>query len=328
MSNYEAIVVEHYGGPEVLVLDTQHPMPSPAAGEILVEVAAVGVNFIETYQRSGVYQVPLPNIPGSEFSGTVAALGEGVHDFQLGDRVMTSTGRYAYGQYAIVSAAGALKVPEQVDLTEAAAIPLQGITAHYLLRSVFEVKPGHTVLIHAGAGGVGQLLIQLSLALGATVITTASTAAKRQIAQDLGAHHVIAYENFPDEVRRITHGLGVDVVYDGVGKETYQSSIASLRARGHIAIFGAASGPVPPFDIQLLNKAGSVTLSRPSIRDFLQSREELDWRSEELFGFLQAGKLHFAIGGRYPLAQAAQAHYDLESRNTTGKLLLIPARTG
>lgn len=318
-----AIVARQPGGPEVLQLAVvERPVPGP--GQVLVKVAAAGVNFIETYQRSGTYQVPFPFTPGAEFSGTVEAVGDGVTDVAVGDRIATAEGSRGYAGYALVAADRALPVPDGVDLPTAAALPLQGMTAHYLMNSTFNVQPGQTVLTHAGAGGVGLLLLQLLKARGARVITTVSTDEKEALAREAGADVVLRYDGFADKVREITDGTGVDVVFDGVGKDTFEGSLGSLRVRGMLVLFGAASGKVPPFDLQRLNAAGSLFVTRPTIGHYLQNPQERRWRSGEIFAAAANGSLKVRIGAQYPLAAAGQAHTDLEQRRTTGKVLLVP----
>jgi NADPH2:quinone reductase len=318
-----AIVARHSGGPEVLQLaEVDRPVPGP--GQLLVKVAAAGVNFIDTYQRSGVYKVPFPFTPGSEMAGTVEATGDGVEGFSAGDRVATAEGARSYAGYTLLDQAKAYPVPDGVDDLTAAALPLQGITAHYLINSSFRVEPGHTVLTHAGAGGVGLLLIQLLKEKGARVITTVSSDAKELLAREAGADHVLRYGGFPHHVRELTDGKGVDVVYDGVGRDTFDGSLSCLRTRGSLVLFGAASGPAPAFDPQRLNAGGSLTLTRPSISHFLLNEQERRWRSTEIFNAVAAGNLKVRIGASYPLADARQAHEDLEGRRTTGKVLLVP----
>lgn len=318
-----AIVARQSGGPEVLELaEVDRPVPGP--GQLLIKVAAVGVNFIDTYKRSGVYKVSYPFTPGSEASGSVEELGEGVTGFSAGDRVATAEGVSCYAGYALVDADKALPVPDGVDDFTAAALPLQGITAHYLINSSFKVEPGHTVLLHAGAGGVGLLLIQLLKARGAHVITTVSTDEKEALARGAGADHVLRYEGFAAKVRELTDGAGAHVVYDGVGKDTFDESLSALRIRGTLVLFGAASGPVPPVDPQRLNAGGSLYLTRPTITHFLRDAQERRWRSGELFAAVADGRLKVRIGARYDLADAASAHTDLEQRRTTGKVILVP----
>jgi NADPH2:quinone reductase len=318
-----AIVARQPGGPEVLDF-TEIDRPVPGPGQLLVKVAATGVNFIETYQRGGTYKVAYPFTPGSEAAGVVEEIGEGVEDYTVGSRVATAEGTACYAGYIVLDAAKALPVPDAVDDQTAAALPLQGMTAHYLINSSFRVEPGHSVLVHAGAGGVGLLLIQLLKARGARVITTVSTDEKESLARGAGADEVLRYNGFPHAVRDLTHGAGVNVVYDGVGKDTFDGSLASLRTRGSMVLFGAASGPVPPVDPQRLNAGGSLTLTRPSLAHFLGNPQERLWRSTEIFGAAADGSLKVRIGGTYPLAEARRAHEDLEGRRTTGKVLLLP----
>ncbi|NYE93801.1 NADPH2:quinone reductase [Psychromicrobium silvestre] len=324
----QAIIAQTPGGPEVLqIADVEKPVPGP--GQLLVKVAAAGINYIETYQREGIYPVALPFTPGAESAGTVEALGEGVSDFAIGDRVATAEGSKSYAEYTLIDAQKALPVPQALDLEVAAALPLQGMTAHYLINSSFKVEAGHTILTHAGAGGVGLLLSQLLKAKGATVITTVSTAEKAALAKDAGADHVLHYQDqqgrgFAEQVREITDGRGVDAVLDGVGKDTFDGSLATLAIRGTLVLYGAASGPVPPLDIQRLNSGGSLFLTRPTLAHHTLTAEERRWRASEIFDAADDGSLRVRIGGRYPLAEAAQAHRDLQGRKTTGKLLLLP----
>ncbi|GAA1453823.1 quinone oxidoreductase family protein [Nesterenkonia lacusekhoensis] len=300
-------------------------LPSPGEGQILVKTAAAGVNFIETYQRSGVYPVDYPFTPGTEGAGTVISLGEGVEGFTVGERVATTeaaTGTYS--THFVVDAAKAVHVPDEVTDEQAAALPLQGVTAHYLINSTYRVSAGETVLTHAGAGGVGQILTQLLKAKGARVITTTSTEEKAKIAQAAGADYVLGYDNFAEQVLEITKGEGVSVVYDGVGKDTYQGSLESLAVRGMLVAFGGASGQVPPIDPQELNRRGGLFVTRPAVHWYLRNAQERAWRFSELFSALTAGELELNIGGTYPLTEVARAHEDLEGRRTTGKLLLVP----
>ncbi|MBP3036939.1 quinone oxidoreductase [Arthrobacter sp. zg-ZUI100] len=320
---HKAIVVPAPGGPEILRFEDV-ALPEPGPNELLVRVAAVGVNFIDTYKRSGIYPMQYPFIPGVEAAGTVIAAGLNVANFREGDRVATAEGGGTYSEYTIMEADKALPVPDGVGNEIAAALPMQGMTAHYLCNSTFDVEEGQTVLTHAGAGGVGLLLIQLLKAKGATVITTASSEEKRELARGAGADHTLGYEGFADEVRQLTDGRGVDVVYDGVGKATFDGSLASLRRRGMLVLFGGASGQVPPFDIQRLNAAGSLYLTRPTLGDYLLTPEERQWRAHELFEMVRDGSLDVRIGATYPLAEAARAQEDLEGRKTTGKVLLLP----
>ncbi len=318
-----AIVARQSGGPEVLE-SAEVERPTPGPGQLLIKVAATGVNFIETYQRGGMYKVTYPFIPGSEAAGTVEEVGEGVEGFTVGSRVATAEGEECYAEYSVLDAVKALPVPEGVDLHTAAALPLQGMTAHYLINSSFRVEPGHTVLVHAGAGGVGLLITQLLKTRGARVITTVSTDEKEELARAAGADEVLRYEGFAEAVRQLTNGVGVDVVYDGVGKDTFDGSLASLRTRGFLVLFGAASGAVPSVDPQRLNAGGSLSLTRPKLADFLANPQERLWRSSEIFAAVADGSLNVRIGASYPLAEARRAHEDLEGRRTTGKVLLVP----
>lgn len=298
--------------------------PEPGDGQLLVKVAATGVNFIETYQRGGVYPVPFPFTPGSEAAGEVAATGAGVTGYAAGDRVATAEGAACYAEYILIDAEKALPVPDGIPDQVAAAIPLQGMTAHYLINSTYKVQAGQTVLTHAGAGGVGLLLTQLLKAKGARVITTVSTEEKETLARKAGADEVLGYEGLVSNVHELTDGIGVDVVFDGVGKATFDDSLASLRTRGTMVLFGGASGPVPEFDLQRLNAAGSLYVTRPKLADYLLDANERQWRSSEVFEAVLSGQLTVDIGAAYPLADAAQAHTDLQARKTTGKVLLIP----
>ncbi|WP_425436367.1 quinone oxidoreductase family protein [Leucobacter massiliensis] len=318
-----AIVAERSGGPEVL-REARLPDPEPGPGELLVETAAAGVNFIETYQRSGLYEVPFPFTPGSEGAGRVIAVGEGVTGFAVGELVASAQARACYAERFVVEADRAARVPEGVDPAVAAAIPLQGLTAHYLATSAAAPQPGETVLLHAGAGGVGLLLTQLLVARGVRVISTASTPEKRELSRAAGAAEVLGYEGFADRVRELTGGEGVAVAYDGVGRTTFDGSLAALRVRGELVLFGAASGPVPPFDLQRLNAGGSLSVTRPSLGHFLRTPEERAWRFGEIFAAVASGELDIRIGARFPLADAAEAHRALEARATTGKVLLEP----
>lgn len=307
------------------------PDPTPGPGELLVSIIASGVNFIDTYRRSGVYASEFPHVPGAEAMGTVVGLGDGVEGFALGQRVAWVDVLRSYAQLTVVPAARAVPIPEDLDDVSAAALPLQGITAHYLAVSTYPIRSGDTVLVHAAAGGVGLLLTELAVSRGARVIGTVSTAEKEQLAREAGAHDVVRYDGFADlttelpaAVRDLTGGRGVDVVYDGVGKATFEASLGSLRPRGMVALFGAASGQVPPFDLQRLIGFHSAYVTRPTIGDYIADREELTWRAREVFEAAAAGTLTARVGGRYALQDAADAHRDLESRRTTAKLLLVP----
>jgi len=320
-----AIQVQSFGGPEVLTT-VELPVPEPGPGEVRVRLAAVGVNFIETYQRSGYYPAPLPFVPGSEGAGTVSAVGPGVESVSVGDRVASTDLRGSYAQEAIVGADRVVPVPDGVDTELAAAALLQGMTAHYLLYDSYPVRSGDTVLVHAAAGGMGLLLTQLATRLGARVIGTVSTVEKEALARAAGAAEVIRYtetDDVPGQVKRLTGGEGVAAVYDGVGKDTFDASLASLRLRGTMVLFGASSGAVPPMDPQRLQAGGSLSLTRPTLRHFVVAPAELRRRAGDLFGWIADG-LSIRVHDRYPLVEARRAHEDLQGRRTTGKVLLIP----
>jgi NADPH2:quinone reductase len=322
----DALVVTEHGGLDVLEVQSRE-VDRPGPGQLLVQVAAAGVNFIDTYQREGVYPIPTPFVLGSEGAGIVLAVGEGVTVAGEGDRVAWGQTRGSAAGLVLVPESDLVPVPEPVHLEQAAAVMLQGMTAHYLLNSTYAVQPGDTVLVHAAAGGVGQLLVQLAKAKDATVIGTVSTEEKAAKARALGADHVLNYTEVTDlaaAVRELTGGAGVDVVYDGVGKATFDASLGSLRIHGMLAVFGAASGQVPPFDLQRLNSGGSLFLTRPTVAHYIRTREELLSRAGAVLDGLASGGLQVEIGGRYPLAEARRAYADLEGRRSTGKLLLIP----
>lgn len=311
------------GGPEVLEF-VEVPAPEPGPGQVLVRIEASGVNFIDTYLREGRYPVPLPFIPGQEASGVVVALGEGVTGFHEGDRVAWTGTRGTYAEFACAPANDLLHVPAGLSSEQAAAALTQGFTAHYLAYDTYPIQHGDTVLIHAGAGGVGLLLTQMAKRLGAIVITTVSTEEKAALSREAGADHTILYthQDFREEVLKIAPG-GLPVVYDSVGKTTFEDSLKCLRPRGLMALYGASSGAVPAMDpIRLMS--GSLYLTRPNLKDYVQTREELEKRAADVFGWAAAGELKWRIEFRYPLAEAAQAHRDLEGRKTTGKVLLIP----
>ncbi len=319
-----AIQAVRAGGPEVLE-SIDLPLPSPAAGQILVRHQAVGLNYIDTYHRSGLYPLKMPAVIGLEAAGTVEAIGDGVSRFQVGDRVAYNGTMGAYAEAAVVPADRAVKVPAGVTLEIAAAALLKGMTAEFLVRRCFHVKHGHTVLIHAAAGGVGQILVQWCKALGATVIATVGSEPKAAIARDLGADHVIDYgrEDVPARVAEITGGQGVAVVYDGVGKDTWDASFKSLAKRGTLITFGNASGPVAPFaPLELGAKSAYVT--RPRLFDYIATTQELDESAEALFAVIGSGAVKIDIGQTFPLAETRAAHEALEGRRTTGATLLIP----
>lgn len=318
------------GGPEVLSVD-ELPEPSPGPGQVAVRVAAAGVNFIDTYRRSGRYPVPFPHVVGSEGAGTVTALGAGVAGVSVGDRVAWLDGTEgSYAELAVVTAARAVPVPAGVGLEDAAAAMLQGVTAHYLAVDTAPVRPGQTVLVHAGAGGVGLLLTQLAASRGARVLTTVSTAEKADLSRAAGASDVLRYDLLDDLEAQLPAWVrehvpdGADTVFDGVGASTFDASLASLRVRGTLVLFGGASGAVPPFDPMRLEHGGSLFLTRPSLRHYVVTHDELVGRTDALFEMLASGDLDVRVGARFGLAQAADAHRALEGRATTGKVLLIP----
>lgn len=319
----QSIVMTEPGGPEVLRVQDAPP-PAPAPGEVLVRTHATGVNFVEIYQRTGGYPVLLPFTPGAEASGVVEALGQGITGLRVGDRVCTAEATGTYAELFTVPAERAVVVPAGIELDVAAALPLQGLTAHYLATAAAHPKPGETVLVHAGAGGVGLLLTQVLVARGVRVITTTSDDEKAALSRAAGAWRAIGYEGFRDAVRTLTDDAGVPVVYDGVGRATFDDSLGSLAVRGKLVLFGAASGPVPSFNVQRLNAGGSLSITRPSLGHFLRTPAERSGRYRELFAMLEAGTLDVRIGARYPLAEAGAAHAALESRRTTGKVLLEP----
>ena len=302
------------------------PVPEPKAGEVRVRVKATGLNFVETYHRKGLYPNPLPFTPGAEFAGTIDALGEGVTDFKPGDRVGTASGQGGYAEFAIAPATQLVHVPEPISLEQAAAVLLQGMTAHYLTLSTYALKPGDTVLVHAAAGGVGQLLVQIAKKLGARVIATVSTDEKARIAREAGADEVILYsqQDFEAETKRLTGGKGVEVVYDGVGKTTFAKGLNCLKLRGLMVLYGQASGPAEPINPQILNQKGSLFLTRPTLGHYLLTREELLWRAGDLFLWITSGELKVRIDRTFPLKEASAAHSYMEERRTKGKVLILP----
>jgi NADPH2:quinone reductase len=320
-----AIRVHATGGPDVLRYeDVAQPTPGP--GQVLVKVEAAGVNFIDVYQRRGLYPVPLPFTPGQEAAGTVAAVGPGVTEVKPGDRVAYTGVLGAYAEYAVVPAERVVVLPEGIDARQGAAAMLQGMTAHYLACTTYPLKAGDTCLVHAAAGGVGLLLCQIAKRRGARVIATVSTREKAALAREAGADEVILYteQDFAVEVKRLTQGAGVNVVYDSVGQTTFAKSLDCLAPRGMLVLYGQSSGPVGPFDPQLLSQKGSLFLTRPSLAHYVATRAELLARAGEVLGWVRAGTLKLRIGRELPLAQAAAAHRALEGRETTGKVLLIP----
>jgi NADPH2:quinone reductase len=320
-----AIVVQSFGGPEQLRY-TDVPTPAPGEGEALVKIAASGVNFIDVYHRTGLYKMPLPAVIGSEGAGVVEAVGPDVSEVAPGDRVAWAMHRGSYAEYAAVPSRLLVKLPEGIDFSTAAAAMLQGMTAHYLTHSTYPIKEGETVLVHAAAGGTGLLIVQMAKMRGARVIGTVSTQAKADVALAAGADAVIFYtrDDFEPEVKRLTEGRGVSVVYDSVGQATFMKSLICLRARGMMVSFGNSSGPVGPVEPLLLSQMGSLYLTRPSLAHYTATRLELLWRADDLLGWIAAGKLKIRVDRTYKLVDAALAHRDLEGRKTSGKILLIP----
>ena len=320
----KAIQIKQPGGAEAMEL-VELPVPEPKTNEAIVKLAASGVNFIDVYQREGRYKVPLPFVLGQEGSGTVAAVGAEVKSLKAGDRVAWSSVLGSYAEYAAVPADKLVPIPAGVSDRDAAATMLQGMTAHYLAYDVHPLKRGETALVHAGAGGVGLLLIQMAKNIGARVLTTVSTDEKAKLAREAGADEVILYtkDDFEAETKRLTGGKGVDVVYDSVGKTTFEKGLNILRPRGMMALFGGSSGAVAPLDPIVLSQKGSLFLTRPTLMAYTATREELVARSSAVLGMIASGKLKLRIEHTYPLAEAAQAHRDLEGRKTTGKILLL-----
>ena len=320
-----AIVVRRTGGPEVLEA-AEVPDPQPGPGQLLVDIAVAGVNFMDIYQREGrpPYTPALPYVPGAEGAGTVLTAGPDVTGFAVGDRVAWTGVPRSYASRAVVPAASALPVPDGVGLETAGAVLLQGMTAHYLSHDTFPVGNGDTVVVHAAAGGVGLLLTQMVTMRGGIVVATTSTTAKAVLARQAGAVHLAGYDDFAAVTRQVTGGAGAAAVYDGVGRATFDDSLSALRPRGCMVLYGAASGPVPPFELQLLAAGGSLFITRPTLGSYIASRDELRGRADDLFSWIARGRLSVRIGGSYPMAEADRAHQDLASRGTTGKLILLP----
>ncbi len=317
--------VSQTGGPEVLALvDVPHPKPKP--NEAVVQIKAAGVNFIDVYFREGRYPTQIPFIDGQEAAGVVTEVGNEVKWFKPGDRVAYTGALGSYAEYAAVPESRLVRIPEGVDFEQAAAAMLQGMTAHYLVHSTYKLQAGETTLIHAAAGGVGLLLVQMGKKIGARVIGTAGTAEKAKLARDAGADECIIYTeaDFETETRRLTDGKGVNVVYDGVGKATFEKGLNVLVPRGYLVLFGGSSGAVPPFDLIKLSQKGSLYVTRPTLVNYTATRAELEWRAGDVLGWVASGELKLRIHKAYPLVEAAQAHRDLEGRRTTGKLLLVP----
>jgi NADPH2:quinone reductase len=320
-----AIRVHELGGPDALRLDVV-PDPVPGPGEVLLRLEAVGVNFVETYQRKGVYPMKLPYIPGEEGAGTVAAVGPGVEDVRVGERVASVDLRGAYAELAVADASRVVALPDGVSARDAAAVMLQGMTAHYLATSVHALQPGERCLVHAAAGGVGLLLCQIAKRRNAIVFGTTSSEAKARLAREAGADEVIDYttRDFAAEVARLTGGARLRVVYDSVGATTYMKSLDCLAPRGMLVLFGQSSGVVPPIDPLMLSRKGSLFLTRPTLAHYVATRDELVWRAGEVLGWVSDGSLSVRIDRDVPLAEAAEAHRALEGRRTTGKVLLVP----
>ncbi len=321
----KAIRVHRYGGPEVMAVEDV-PDPKPGEGQALVRMDAVGVNFIDIYQRMGLYPVPVPFTPGNEGAGTVEEIGSGVTEVSPGDRVAYAGALGSYAAYAVVPSWRLVKVPKGVDPATAAAAMLQGMTAHYLCHDTYPLQPADSCLVHAAAGGVGLLLVQMAKRRGARVIGTVSTPEKARLAREAGADEIILYteKDFEQEVKRITGGTGVQVVYDSVGQATFEKSMNCLATRGYIVLYGQSSGPVPPFDPQVLNARGGLFLTRPSLAHYTQNREELLARAGQVLGWAAEGTLRVRIGEQLTLGKAGEAHQKLAGRQTTGKVLLVP----
>lgn len=319
------IRIHQNGGPEVLEYE-EAPTPEPGEGEVRVRIEAAGLNFIDVYHRLGRYPIPTPFTPGMEGAGVVDTLGPGVGDLRPGDRIAYAMTRGSYAEYGIVPAWKAVSIPDEVSTEQAAAVILQGMTAHYLSHSTFPLSSGNTALIHAAAGGTGQLLVQMAKRRGARVIGTCSTEEKADLAREAGADEVILYTevDFEEATRRLTDGRGVDVVYDSVGKDTFDQSLNCLRPRGYMVLFGQSSGPVAPLDPQILNQKGALFLTRPTLGYYVADREELLSRANDIFDWMAEGDLQVRIDQKFPLAEAAEAHRYLEGRKTKGKVLLIP----
>jgi NADPH2:quinone reductase len=319
----KAVYIERTGGPEVLTFG-ERPAPEPGMGEVLVKVVASGVNFTDLNLRSGINKGPLPAVIGAEGAGTVERMGSGAAGFQTGDPVAWCMVRGSYAEFAVVPARMVVRIPEGLGFVQAAAAMLQGMTAHYLTHSTFPLKSGHTALVHAAAGGTGRLLVQIAAMLGARVLATVGTPAKAELARAAGASDTIFYDehDWVGEVKRLTEGEGVDVVYDSVGKATFLKGFDCLKPRGMMVHYGVSSGPIEPFDTRTLTAKGSIFLARPTLNTHIAKREELAWRSGDVFRWIGEGKLELRIDREYALADAAQAHRDMEARKTTGKLIL------
>ncbi len=319
----KAIQIENNGDPDVMTL-RDVPTPEPGEGMVRIKVGAIGVNFIDIYKRSGQYKVQLPFTLGEECAGVVDAIGTGVSEFKVGDRAASAFAPGAYAEYAIVPANKLVPLPDDVSAKDAAAILLQGMTAHYLTHDTYPIEAGNTVLVHAAAGGTGMLAVQMAKLRGARVIGTTSTEAKAQLARDAGADEVFMYDSVDADVKRATGGRGVDAVYDSVGKDTFDRSLNCLRPRGTMVLFGQASGAVPPFDLQILNAKGSLYITRPSLGAYIQTRDDLLNRASAVLGMVASGKIKVKVDREFALKDAPDAHRALASRGTSGKILLIP----
>lgn len=321
----KAVRVNEFGGPEALSVE-EIETPAPASGEALIKIEAAGINYIDTYQRSGLYQIPLPSTLGLEAAGTVEAVGDGVSRVKVGDRVAYTNVAGAYAEYAVAPEDKLVTLPDSVSFNEGAASMLQGCTAHYLCQSTYKVKAGDRCLVHAAAGGVGLILIQMIKMMGGYVIGTCSTAEKAELARQAGADEVILYteKDFEEEVKRITDGKGVNVAYDSVGKATFDKSVDCLSRFGYMVLYGNASGPVTEFNPATLGPKGSLFLTRPTLFDYLATREDLEWRSGDIFKWIGEGKLKLRLEHFFPLVEARAAHEALEGRKTTGKVILTP----
>ncbi len=320
-----AIRVHEVGGPEVLKYE-ECPVPTPGTGQALIQIEAIGVNYIDTYHREGLYPAPLPFSPGVEAAGIVEAVGSEVEDVQVGDRVAYCLTLGSYAEKSVVDSSKLISIPAAMDHRTAAALMVQGLTAHYLACDSYPLRPGTTALVHAAAGGVGLMLVQIAKRLGARVIGTVSTEAKAELARGVGADEIVLYTeaDFEAEVQSLTEGRGVEVVYDSVGQATFEKSLGCLKPRGYLVLFGQSSGPVSSFDPQILNQKGSLFLTRPTLADYSLTREELSNRANDLFTWHSDGELDVRIGHTFQLAEAQQAHQELQGRRTTGKVLLIP----
>jgi NADPH2:quinone reductase len=321
----KAVRIHRFGGSDVLSYE-DIPLPEPAAGQARVKIEAAGLNYVDIYQRSGQYRLQLPAALGLEAAGVVDAVGPGVTDVQVGERVAYASQPGAYAEMAVVATRALVRIPEGVETRTAAAVMLQGMTAHYLAKSTYPLQEGETALVHAAAGGVGLLLVQIARRQGARVLGTVSTEEKARLAREFGADEVILYTqtDFVEEARRLTDGIGVHVVYDSVGRDTFEGSVDTLRPRGYMVLFGQSSGPVPPVDLGVFNRKGSLYVTRPSLVHYTASREELLWRAGELLQWIGDGELKVRIDTTFPLSDAAEAHRYMEGRKTRGKVLLIP----